>query len=123
MGAQRRGKQCVYSFRRLSGAEQDGRLYYDRLRQYRGRRGVSCHIQFQSNQRAARRRRLLCAGVSIGRTYTYTYTNADGYTNTDSNAYCYTHSYSYTDAPANSNAKDYPDPKGASHSAAASNAT
>src|SRR5581483_1808925 len=110
MGAQCRGKQSVYSFRRLSRPEQDRRLYYDRFRQHRRRRGVSGHIQFQSDQRAARRRRVLCAGFSVR----HTHTDTNSYAQSDPDAYFYADSYATT----NPNAAQHSDSKSSSDSAA-----
>src|SRR5262249_35756451 len=98
---------------------------------------LSCYIQLQSHQRAARRRRLLCASCSNGRsdahsdrfaytysytdTYTYTYT----YTYTDPNTYCYSDSYPYnfthTDASTNPDPSNQADTERSSYSNTASN--
>ena len=101
----------------MAGAAEDRRLHYDRVGQYRRRCGVFGHIQLQSEQRATRRRRVLCAGFPIWRTYTYPNTNTHGYTYTDGNAHRYTDSYSYIYGTANANAANYPNPERSSYSA------
>ncbi len=86
---------------------QNRRLHHHRVGQHRRRCGVCRHFQLQSEQGATRTRRLLRAGIAIGRPHTH----ADSYSKSNTNTYGYCHtngdSYSYCYGYADGNSDRY----------------